>query len=248
MIDGDELVINGQKIWTSFANIADYQELLVRTTSGGKKHHGITWVICDMHSPGIDVRPIKTIDRGAEFCEVFYDDVRIPIANVVGEIDNGWAVAMSTLAFERGTAFTASQVRLSNTVENLIALARETTGPDQRRPAIADDEIARRLATARAEVIAMRAMTYASVSANARTDTPGPGGSMLKLFYSQIAVSVAKLAMDILGPQGLQYNSRWARPMGWSGHYLYSYSVPISGGTSEIQRNIIGERVLGLPR
>lgn len=247
-VDGDDLVVNGQKIWTSFANVADYQELLVRTTSSDKKHHGITWVICDMHAPGIDIRPIRTIDHGAEFCEVFYDDVRIPLDNVVGTIDGGWAVAMSTLAFERGTAFTASQVRLSKTVESLIELARETTGPDGRRAAIDDEVIARRLATARAEVAAMRAMTYASVSANARTDTPGPGGSMLKLFYSEIATSVARLAMDILGPAGLQYKSRWERPVGWSGHYLYSYSIPVSGGTSEMQRNIIGERVLGLPR
>lgn len=248
VIDGDELVINGQKIWTSYANIADHQELLVRTGSGDRKHFGITWVICDMRSPGIETRPIRTIDHGAEFCEVFYDDVRVPVANVVGEIDHGWTVAMSTLSFERGTAFTGSQMRLSQTVESLIELARDHVGPDGRRPAIADDEIARRLATLRAEVASLRAMTYASISRNARTETPGPEGSILKLYYSEIAKSVAKLAMDILGQDGLEFISRWNRPTGWSGHYLYSYSVSISGGTSEIQRNIIGERVLGLPR
>jgi alkylation response protein AidB-like acyl-CoA dehydrogenase len=248
VIDGDELVVTGQKIWTSFANIADHQELLVRTTRSDSKHHGITWVICDMDTPGIDIRPIETIEGGAEFCEVFYDDVRIPLANVVGEVDDGWRVAMSTLSFERGTAFTAQQVRLANTVEKLIDAAREHTGPDGRRPAIADDEIARRLATARAEVTALRAMTYAGVCRNMRTETPGPEGSMLKLYYAEVAKEVGRLAMDVLGPDALRFVSRWVPRGGWTGNYFYSFSQSIGGGTSEIQRNIIGDRVLGLPR
>ncbi|MDN5913933.1 MAG: acyl-CoA dehydrogenase family protein [Pseudonocardia sp.] len=246
-IDGDDIVVTGQKVWTSFADLADHQELLVRTDRSDKKHHGITWVIADMHSPGIDVRPIETIDGGAEFCEVFYDEVRIPLANVVGEVDKGWAVAMSTLSFERGTAYTAGQVRLAALVENLIELARERTGPDGRRPAIADDEISRRLATCRAEVASLRAMTYAGICRNLASDAPGPEGSIIKLYYSDIAKQVARLAMDVLGPDGLEFVSRWV-PGGWSGHYFYSYSASIGGGTSEIQRNIIGDRVLGLPR
>ncbi|SHN18328.1 acyl-CoA dehydrogenase family protein [Cryptosporangium aurantiacum] len=245
-VDGDELVVTGQKIWTSFANIADYQELLVRTDREGSKHHGITWVIADMRSPGIEVRPIETIDGGAEFCEVFYDNVRIPLSNVVGQRDDGWQVAMSTLSFERGTAYTASQVRLSKVVENLVQLAGERTGPNG-RPIITDDEVARRLATARAEVASLRAMTYAGICRNLRSATPGPEGSMLKLYYSDIAKRVARLAMDVLGPDGLHFVSRWV-PGGWSGNYFYSFSASIGGGTSEIQRNIIGERVLGLPR
>jgi alkylation response protein AidB-like acyl-CoA dehydrogenase len=246
-IDGDELVVSGQKIWTSFAHIADWQELLVRTSTGDSKHAGITWVICDMHSPGIDVRPIETMDGGEEFCEVFYDDVRIPISNVVGEIGKGWGVAMSTLSFERGTAFTANQVRLSKIVEDLMETARTMTGPDGRRPAIVDEEIARRLATARAEVAGLRAMTYAGISRNARTSAPGPEGSMIKLYYAEVAKRIYALAMDILGPAGLELRTRW-KPNGWTGGYLYSFSQSIGGGTSEIQRNIIGERVLGLPR
>jgi alkylation response protein AidB-like acyl-CoA dehydrogenase len=245
-LDGDEFVVTGQKIWTSFAMIADFQELLVRTDRSGSRHHGITWLICDMRSPGIDVRPIKTMDGGADFCEVFYDEVRVPASGVVGERDHGWRVAMSTLSFERGTAYTASQVRLSDTVEKLISLARERTGPDGRRPAIADDELAGRLATARAEVAALRAMTYAGICRNLRADTPGPEGSMLKLYWADIAQRVARLAMDILGPDGVRANGD--APAGWSANYLRSFAASIGGGTSEIQRNIIGDRVLGLPR
>ncbi|CAN5812074.1 acyl-CoA dehydrogenase family protein [soil metagenome] len=247
VIDGDEMVVNGQKLWTSFATIADYQELLVRTDNSGGKHHGITWVICDMSSPGIDIRPIETIEGGAEFCEVFYDNVRIPLSNVVGQIDNGWSVAMSTLSFERGTAFTANQVRLATVIEDLIDYARDHVGPDGRRPAIADDEIARRLARARASVASLRALTYQNICLAMQTQTPGPKGSMVKLLYAELAKQIGTLAMDIVGPAGIRHSSRWDRD-GWTGYYYYSFSQAIGGGTSEIQRNILGERVLGLPR
>jgi alkylation response protein AidB-like acyl-CoA dehydrogenase len=247
VVDGDELVVTGQKVWTSFAQIADWQELLVRTTPGERKHQGITWVICDMHSPGITVRPIRTIDGGEDFCEVFYDEVRVPLTNVVGGLDDGWHVAMSTLSFERGTAFTASQVSLARTVEQLVELARSRPGPDGRRPAIADDELARRLGRSRAEVAALRAFTYATISRNADQPTPGPEGSMVKLYYAEVARRVYHLAMDLLGTDALRFVSRW-QPGGWTGNFLYSFSLSIGGGTSEIQRNIIGERVLGLPR
>ncbi|MEW1963697.1 acyl-CoA dehydrogenase family protein [Microbacterium sp. NPDC077644] len=246
-IDGDDLIVTGQKIWTSFAHIADWQELLVRTSRSDKKHFGITWAICDIHAPGVDVRKIKTMDGEAEFAEVFYDEVRIPLANVVGEVDDGWSVAMSTLSFERGTAFTASQVQLASTLDRLIEMARERTGPDGRKPIIADDEIAHRLIEAKAEVAALRAMTYANVSRSARTGTPGAEGSIVKLYYSELHKKVARLAVDMLGTSTLELISRWA-PSGWTGEYLSSFSLSIGGGTSEIQRNIIGDRVLGLPR
>ena len=247
VLDGDDLVVSGQKLWTSFATVADYQELLVRTDNTSGKHHGISWVICDMSAPGIDVRPIETIEGGADFCEVFYDNVRIPLSNVVGEIDNGWSVAMSTLSFERGTAFTANQVRLAKIIEDLIDYARDHVGPDGRRPAIADDEIARRLARARASVASLRALTYQNICLAMQSDTPGPKGSMVKLLYAELAEQIGKLAMDILGPGAIRHSSRWDAD-GWVGYYYYSFSQAIGGGTSEIQRNILGERVLGLPR
>lgn len=247
VIDGEELVVTGQKVWTSYAHVADFQELLVRTDDSGSKHQGITWVICDMRSPGVEVRPIETIDGAHHFCEVFYDEVRIPLSNVVGGINNGWSVAMSTLAFERGTAFTTGQVRLSTTVEQLIELARHLPAPLGRGSALDDEEMARRLATARAEVAALRAMTYAGVSRTAATGVPGPEGSIVKLYFSEMQKSVARLAMDLIGSRGLQ-QLPLARTDGWSGRFLESFSYTIGGGTSEVQRNIIGDRVLGLPR
>jgi alkylation response protein AidB-like acyl-CoA dehydrogenase len=242
---GDELVVTGQKIWTSFAQLADYQELLVRTSSEGRKHHGITWVICDMKSSGIEVRPIVTMSGGAEFCEVFYENVRIPVANVVGKIDDGWSVAMSTLGFERGTGFIPEQMALAAEVEELIGEARVRVGPDGRRPAIADDEIARRLAQLRAEVAALRAMTLATVSRARRQPVPGPEGSLTKIFFSDIRQRMYKLAMEILGADALVLTGM---AEGWTRPYLRSYAATLGGGTSEIQRNIVAERILGLPK
>ena len=244
-IDGDHLVVTGQKIWTSYAHLADYQELLVRTNPSAPKHKGISWVICDMKSPGIDIRPIQTMSEMWHFCEVFYNEVRIPMSNVVGAIDEGWNVAMSTLSFERGTAFIAQQMELAESVERLISLAREVKGPDGGRSAIEDDEIARQLGTLRAEVMALRAMAYATVSRALRRGTPGPEGSMMRLYYGEILQRVQRLAMDLRGLSGITYDPSVD---GWTRRYLHSFKDTISAGTAQIQRNIIGERVLDLPR
>ena len=246
VVDGQELVVTGQKIWTSFAEVADWQELLVRTDADAAKHKGITWVICDMHSPGIEVRPIRTMDGDRHFAEVFYDDVRIPLENVVGRVNDGWNVAMSTLSFERGTAFTASQVALADGIERLIEAARHQPGPSGEGRAIEDVELARRLARLRAQAASLRAMTYAAISRNARTPVPGPEGSMMKLHYSDLHQELGRLSMELLGPDGLVLRPDLA--MDWTHEYLRGFSTSIGGGTSEIQRNIIGERVLGLPR
>jgi alkylation response protein AidB-like acyl-CoA dehydrogenase len=247
VVDGDELVVTGQKIWTSFANMADYQELLLRTDPGSSRHKGLTWVICDMHSPGITVRPITTLDRGAEFCEAFYDEVRIPISNVVGDVGDGWSVAMSTLSLERGTGFMAEIIDTTQTIEDLIGLAREHVGPDGRRTVIADDEFARRLATLKAEITVLRSMAYRAIARNERTGQPGPEGSMLRLSYGNLVQRMARLAMEILGPDALVFVDRFRRD-GWTGRWLRSFAAGLGGGTFEIQRTIIGERVLGLPR
>jgi len=234
VVDGDDLVVTGQKIWTSYAQHAQYQELLVRTDPDAPKHKGITWVICDMASAGIDIRPIETMDGGRDFCEVFYDAVRIPLANVVGGLNKGWGVAMSTLGFERGTAFASHQVRLAERLDRVIELA-----------PLDDDELMMRLATAKAEVAALRAMTYLTVSRSRRSDVPGPEGSMMRVYFAELRQRIAALAMDVLGPDSLVLGDDRE---GFARDYLYGYAETIGGGTSEIQREIIGERVLGLPR
>jgi alkylation response protein AidB-like acyl-CoA dehydrogenase len=244
-IDGDHLVVTGQKIWTTHADVADYQELLVRTDPTLPKHKGLTWVICDMHLPGVSVVPIKAMTGAAPFCQVFYDEVRIPLSNVVSTVNDGWSVAMSTLSFERGTAMIPHQVQLQRTVEELIVLAHETLGADRRRPAIQDDAIAAELATLRAEVAAMRAMTYATISRGLREDVPGPESAIVYLYFGELFQHVHKTALDILGGAHLERSAATER---WVYDYLESFKQTIAGGTSEIRRNIIGERVLGLPR
>jgi alkylation response protein AidB-like acyl-CoA dehydrogenase len=236
VIDGDDLVVTGRKIWTSFAQIAEFQELLVRTDPEAPRHRGITWVICPMRSPGMEIRPITTLTGESDFCEVFYDAVRIPLTNVVGKLNDGWRVAMATLSFERGTAFLSEQVRLARRIGELVEAAR-------RAGALDDDELARRLARAQAEVDAMRAMSYRSISLAARTGVPGAEASLIRLFFSELVQRIDLLAMEILGTSApADGTSRWTTG------YLAGLSQTIGGGTKDIQRNIIGERVLGLPR
>lgn len=245
VVDGEHLVVSGQKIWTSFAHLADWQELLVRTEAGSERHRGLSWVICDMRAPGITVRPLRTMSGRLHFCEVFYDEVRIPLANVVGGLGNGWRVAMATLAWERGTAFVAEQVELARTVDQLVEEARHVTGPDGVRPAIAHEELATRLAAARAEVRALRAMTVASVSRIAASGVPGPEASIIRLYFSELVQRVRRLALQVAGPRAIEAGSGHE---GWGWSYVDGFRYTIAAGTSEIQRNIIGERILGLPR
>lgn len=245
-VDGDELVVTGQKIWTSYADVARWQELLVRTDATGSKHSGITWVICDMTAPGIEVRPIKMLTGVEHFCEVFYDEVRIPRSQIVGAMNDGWSVAMSTLGFERGTAFMQAQTELSRTVERLIELAR-TRRARSGAHLVDSDEIVSRLATLRAEVVAMRAMTYAGVSRSARVAVPGPEGSMIKLYFAELQQRAYQCGIDLLGIDSLEVDGTYVRDS-WVRMYLYFYAATIGAGTSEVQRNIIADRVLGLPR
>jgi len=245
IIDGDHLVVTGSKIWTSYASHADFQELLVRTDSGGRKQDGISWVICDMKLPGIEVRPIATMIAPDDhhFAQVFYNDVRIPISNVVGEINQGWAIANSTLGFERGTGFIADQIQNSELVEQLIVLARERRSGDGQGCMADDGDIGSRLAMLRAEMAAVRAMTYATIS-RAGHGNPGPEGSLVKLFFSEASQRLRRLSADILGAEVLELSA----DEGLTFAYLRSFAATIGGGTSDVQRNIISERVLGLPR
>jgi alkylation response protein AidB-like acyl-CoA dehydrogenase len=208
-----------------------------------------------MGLPGMEIREIRTMAGGSDFCEVFYDEVRIPRRNIVGKMNEGWQTAMATLSFERGTAFLAEQVKLTRLVDQLIEIARTTPLVDG-RPALADDEVARRLALLRAEVEALRSMTYRSVSRTARTGVPSSEASLIRLFFSELQQRVFALAMEVLGPEILAWDAaggslrsaHGTTTASWVSHYLVAFASTIAAGSKDIQRNIIGDRILGLPR
>ena len=231
-IEGDELVIDGQKIWSSFADIADWQELLIRTDSQAKTSAALTWVICPMNAPGITVRPIRTMAGPRKYCEVFYDSVRVPLSNVVGGVNNGWATAMSTLSFERGTAALALLIGLTLEVEKLLAACPKD------RP-----EMRMRLARLRAEGASIRAATY-RFALDSENSVPDAGGSIIRLSFAEFAQRVTAAAIDLYGIDAPEV----VGAHGWGHDYLDAFSETIAGGTAEIQRNIIAERVLGLPK
>lgn len=231
-VDGDTLVVNGHKLWSSFADIADFQELLVRTDPTAKTSAALTWVICPMDTAGITVRPIRTMAGVHKFCEIFYEDVRIPLSNVVGGMHNGWRTAMSTLAFERGTASLALLLALTLRVEQLLAAC-----PRDRT------HMRARIAELRAEGAAVRAMTY-RIALDSADSTPDSSGSLARLSFAEYAQRVNAAALDLFGLDAPEVVG-----LHGIGHdYLDACSETIAGGTSEIQRNIIGERVLGLPK
>jgi alkylation response protein AidB-like acyl-CoA dehydrogenase len=238
-----ELVINGQKIWTSFAEITDYQELLVRTEAGSKRHAGITWVIGDMTAPGITIRPIKAMSGLTHIYEVFYDNVRLPLSNVVGEVNKGWSVAMTTLGFERGTGLLTHQMELTATLNKIIELAGKVEAPGGGRKAIKDEAIAATLAQFQAEVKALRSLTSLAISRGMRDEVPGAEGNIVALFFAELVRRVYAFAITLQGPEGIEKTGK-----NWPLQYLEGFKYGIGGGTIEIRRNAIAERVLGLPR
>jgi len=244
VVDGDHLIVNGQKTWTTFAHLADYQELLVRTGTTDSRHRGLTWVICDMRAPGVEIRPIEALDGRYHNCEVFYQDVRIPLTNVVGEINGGWSVTLTTFGFERGPAGFGSFCEEAVALEDLVDYARSHPGASGDRPAMASEAIAFSLATARAQAQSIRALMYRMVSSAERGAEPGTEGSFMHLAHTELEQSIMRLAVDIYGPRGLSRSELGD----WAFGYFKSFADTIAGGTSEIQRNIIGERLLGLPR
>jgi alkylation response protein AidB-like acyl-CoA dehydrogenase len=242
-IEGDRLIVNGSKIWTSYAQVADYQELLVRTQPSSQKHRGISWAICDMKAPGITIYPIISITGIHHFNQVFYEDVEIPLDQVVGGLDNGWSVAMATLGFERGTAFIPDQIALIQACERLAELARSTPSGVQGRSMLDDERVADDLAELRADIAALQAMTYAGL---ARPEGSGPGAeaSLVRLLFAELVQKLYRLAQDVRGAASLLMSETGED---WTFGYLDSFHHTIAAGTSEIQRNIIAERVLGLP-
>jgi alkylation response protein AidB-like acyl-CoA dehydrogenase len=246
VVDGTDIVVTGVKTWTTDAQHADFQELLVRTDPASQRHHGLTWLICDMRSPGIEVRPITTMLLDAHVNTVFYDEVRIPRANVVGALGDGWSTALATLAFERGTGFIGDQLDLYERVQRAIVLAKQVRLEDGRL-AIDHDDVAERLASLKADTMAIRAMTLASIAETDRTGVPGPKGSLMKLMVTTTHKALSEVVADILGWEFLEFDGdRAAHP--WTWDFLWSWVYTIAGGTSEIQREITADRLLGLPR
>ncbi|MEU1008981.1 acyl-CoA dehydrogenase family protein [Streptomyces sp. NPDC005890] len=234
--DGDCYVVTGSKIWTSHAEVADWCELLVRTDPAAPRHRGITWLALPMDAEGVTVRPLRTLAGPAEFAEVFLDEVRVPVANRVGEENDGWRVTMVTLSFERGTAFVGEVVACRRVLAELARTARDDGCWD-------DPALRRRLGRLDAEFRALWRLTQWNVSAaEASGGVPGVGGSVFKLRYSHARQELYDTAAEVLGPDCLDMDRPWVLDR------LSSLSYTIAAGTSQIQRTIVAERILGLPR
>ncbi len=235
----DRLVVEGQKVWSSFAHIADQCILLTRTAAGGEKHEGLTYLIVDMKSPGVEVRPLRQITGEAEFNEIFFTGVEVPAQSVLGEVGGGWRVAMTTLLHERGTFGFALAGALEVAVRKLVALARERASGN----ALVRDAVAREWI----ELQALKYTNYRALAALERTGVPGPEGSVAKLRWSEANQRLTKLAVEIIGQEAQVADGDGAAAY-WRYQQLRSRGNTIEAGTSEILRNIIAERVLGLPR
>ena len=238
--DGDSFVVNGQKVWSSFAHIAEWCILVTRTDPELPKHKGLTYMLVDMASPGVEVRPLRQISGTAEFNEIFFTDVRVPKSNVLGEVNGGWQVAMTTLLHERGTLGFALTARLEVLMRKLVELAKN----DGRamRDAVIRDRIARQWV----ELQALRFTNYRALTGLVRTGVPGPEGSVAKLHWSESNQRLTKLALEILGSSS-QIDGENGDGF-WQYQQLRSRGNTIEAGTSEVLRNIIAERVLNLPR
>ena len=235
--DGDEWVLTGQKVWTSSAHIADWGICLARTDPGVAKHAGITYFLVDMHAPGVEVRPLRQIDGAIHFNEVFLDGVRVPPDQVVGEVGDGWRVARTTLTAERTSIGGGGQTG----PKELIDLAR-------RCGRTADPVLRQELARAYTRAQLQRWLVFRVRTAVAKGVPPGPEASILKLLNSHQVEHVGDLLMSILGADALLWDADAPDGGFWQDMFLMQWSSRIGGGTEEIQRNILGERVLGLPR
>ncbi|MER5361494.1 acyl-CoA dehydrogenase [Streptomyces sp. NPDC002785] len=234
--DGDHYVVSGQKTWTSHAEVADWCELLVRTDPAAPKHRGISWLAMRMDAPGVTVRPLRTLAGSTEFAEVFLDEVRVPLSHRVGAENDGWRVTMVTLSFERGTAFVGEVVACRRTLDALAAEARANGRWD-------DPVLRRGLGRLNAEFRALWRLTQWNVSeAQGSGGVPGTGGSVFKLRYSQARQDLYEAAAEVLGADAADLDREWALDR------LSSLSYTIAAGTSQIQRNIVAERILGLPK
>ncbi|HXX43964.1 MAG TPA: acyl-CoA dehydrogenase [Candidatus Acidoferrales bacterium] len=247
-LEGDRYVVNGQKVWTSFGWIADWCELVVRTDPSVPKHKGLTVLLVDMKSPGVEVRPLRQMTGESEFNELFFRDVRVPAENVLGKVNDGWNVAISTLMFERGSFGARLHLQFKRNIDRLIELSR--TFQRNGQPASRDPLVRQKLAQCYAEIEIMRLNQLRAFSRITATGVPGPEGSIQKIFWSELNQRLQQIAQEIFGPFGqlMAGDSRAVDNGIWSHGYLRTRGNTIEAGTSEVQRNIIGHFVLGLPR
>jgi alkylation response protein AidB-like acyl-CoA dehydrogenase len=238
---GDEWVVTGQKVWTTFAHHAKWCMLVARTDWEAPKHKGLTYFLMDMEQDAVEIRPLRQITGEAEFNELFIEEARIPHGNIVGGEGNGWAVAITTLMHERSTLAFGLQVAVQIALGELIERARHTRAHDG-HPASEDAVIRQRLAQLLIETEVMRLNAYRGLSAIMRTGVPGPQGSIGKWQWAEVNQSLTELAMDIAGPRAMLANDEWTY------RFLRARANSIEGGTTEILKNIVAERVLGLPR
>ncbi|HJU11668.1 MAG TPA: acyl-CoA dehydrogenase [Candidatus Binataceae bacterium] len=247
-LKGDEFIVNGQKVWTTLGHIADMCMLLVRTDPDAPKHRGLSYLLVEMRTPGITVKPLRQMTGESEFNEMFFDEVRVPRANLLGPLNEGWRVATTTLMNERGTSALATVMRYRIVFDEIVDLARSVQRNGQ--PATKDPMIRQQLAQFYADLEMMRFTAYRTFSRILKGGNPGPEGSISKLAWSELNQRMMELVMTLEGPASqLMRGSPYAVESGrWQHHFLRSRANTIEAGTSEIQRNIIAERVLGLPR
>jgi alkylation response protein AidB-like acyl-CoA dehydrogenase len=246
VLDGDHFVVNGQKVWTSLAHRAHWHVLLVRTDPAAPKHKGISYLLVDMSSPGITVRPLVQITGEASFNEVFYDNVRVPRENLVGGLNDGWRVSIATLMFQRNSGGIRHPVEL--TINELVALAREVELDGM--PAHRHPYVRQKLAGFLAEARCLRLGRYRTLTSHLRGKMPGPESSFGKLFSADLNLRVTAFADELLGARAmLEDGAPGALEHGrWLHRMLAAREYTIAGGTTEVQHNIIAERVLGLPK
>lgn len=246
--DGDDFIVHGQKIWTSMAQYADRCILLVRTDPEAPKHRGISYLLVDMHSPGVTVKPLRQMTGGAEFNEVFFDHVRVPKTQLIGNLNEGWRIAMTTLTHERGSASFGTQVNIRKRLDAIIALAKQVHCHGQ--PLSANPIWRQKLADAYIRVDLMRLNNYRTITSQLRGREPGPEASLEKLYWSETHQNMQEIGQELLGVHAQLSPASPYYPTSVDLRYLFLFSraETIFSGTSEIQKNIIGERVLGLPR
>ncbi len=244
VLEGDYFVLNGQKVWTSLAHRAHWQVLLVRTDTHAPKHKGISYLLVDMKSPGICIRPLREMTGEAKFNEVFYDNVRVPKENLVGVLNDGWRVSIATLMYQRLSAGTRHP--LERTINDLIELAKEIDF--QGVAATKHPYVRQTLARFYAEGQCLKLGRYRALTSHLRGKTPGPEGSFGKLAASDLNMRVVMFANELLGAMAVVEDGSDSAAGLWMGRMLGARELTIAGGTSEVQHNIIGERVLGLPK